>query len=54
MRWWCKRGNLAKYAADFLYKTLLKDCLAGISILICHGINAHYSSWMKTNDCVEE
>lgn len=38
----------------FIYKTLLKDCLAGISILICHGVNAYYFSWMKTNDCVEE
>ena len=38
----------------FTYKTLLKDCLAGVSVLICHGINAYYFSWVKTNDCVEE
>lgn len=54
MQWWHKKGNFTKMLQIFIYKTLLTEGLAGASTLICHGINAYYSLWMKTNECVEE
>lgn len=48
------REAISEYTTDFDLKNSLTGCLAGVSILVCHGINAYYFSWMKTNDCFEE